>query len=89
MALPAATRIDRGLLAGAALFGLGWGLVGVCPGPAIVLLLTGGARAWVFASSMLCGMAAFEATQRDWTGSVRSPRWLAPRQAGLDNDGQQ
>lgn len=64
MALPAAGRVDRALLAGAALFGIGWGLVGVCPGPAVVLLLTGGAGAWVFTLAMLCGMAAFEALQR-------------------------
>ena len=53
MQLPAATRVDRRLLSGAALVGLGWGLVGVCPGPAIVVLRTGGVRAWVYALAVL------------------------------------
>jgi hypothetical protein len=39
--LPAATRIDRRLVAGAALFGVGWGLGGICPGPAITALSLG------------------------------------------------
>jgi hypothetical protein len=69
MALPTATRVDARLLAGAAIFGVGWGLAGLCPGPAIVLLLTGSLGAWVFALAMLGGMAAFEAVLRRLPGA--------------------
>ena len=40
--LPTARELDRGLLLGAALFGIGWGLAGVCPGPALVVAGSGG-----------------------------------------------
>ena len=56
---PAARRIDRKLLSGAALFGIGWGLVGVCPGPALVLTgMLRGEMLW-FMSAMLAGMWLF------------------------------
>lgn len=50
--------IDARLLAGAVLFGMGWGLVGYCPGPAIASLLTGGMDAIIFIASLALGMAA-------------------------------
>ena len=62
--LSGASRIDRRLLAGACVFGIGWGLAGLCPGPAIVLVLTLRKGAWVFVLAMLAGMAAFELWQR-------------------------
>jgi uncharacterized membrane protein YedE/YeeE len=62
MNLPARGSIDRRLLAGAAIFGVGWGLVGFCPGPALVALATGSPKAILFVVSMLVGMALFEAT---------------------------
>jgi uncharacterized membrane protein YedE/YeeE len=52
-----AAGIDRRLLTGAALFGLGWGLTGLCPGPAVTSLATGHAGAFVFAAAMIAGMA--------------------------------
>lgn len=55
---PANRRIDRPLVAGAALFGIGWGLSGFCPGPAVAALSTGAAPVAVFVASMLLGMAA-------------------------------
>jgi uncharacterized membrane protein YedE/YeeE len=55
--LPAASAIDARLLAGAALFGIGWGLVGYCPGPAIAGLSLGVSSTVVFVASMLAGMA--------------------------------
>ena len=61
---PTATRIDRRLLAGSVLFGMGWGLAGLCPGPALVLLGAGHGPAWVFVLAMLGGMAVFEALER-------------------------
>jgi hypothetical protein len=54
--LPTATRIDRPLLLGAALFGLGWGLVGFCPGPALAALGLDGLPVPVFVLAMLAGM---------------------------------
>ncbi len=59
-----ATLIDRRLLGGAGLFGLGWGLAGYCPGPAIVSVAVGGATAWVFVGTMLAGMAAGRVLQK-------------------------
>ncbi|BCB20204.1 YeeE/YedE family protein [Bosea sp. ANAM02] len=56
-ALPSANRPDLRLVTGAALFGLGWGLAGFCPGPALVSVLTGGPLALVFLAAMLVGMA--------------------------------
>lgn len=57
--LSAPTQIDKPLLAGATLFGVGWGLAGFCPGPAIVALAMGGeagsAALW-FVPAMLLGM---------------------------------
>lgn len=56
--LPTNNAIDRRLLAGSAIFGLGWGLAGVCPGPAIVDLGFLDPRAAIFVSAMLIGMGA-------------------------------
>ena len=52
--------IDRRLLIGAALFGIGWGLVGICPGPGIVLLGTGQWQAYVFIPAMIIGMLLYQ-----------------------------
>lgn len=61
---PAASGIDGKLLSGSALFGIGWGIAGFCPGPAIVAVATGTAPALLFAASMLAGMALFPVYQR-------------------------
>lgn len=55
--LPTRRDIDRPLVLGAALFGIGWGLAGYCPGPALASLLTGGLDAPLFVAAMLAGMA--------------------------------
>ena len=52
--------IDRRLVGGAALFGLGWGLAGYCPGPAVVSLGAAVPGALVFCAAMLAGMAIFQ-----------------------------
>ena len=54
--LPAARQIDRRLVLGALIFGIGWGLAGFCPGPALVSLATGQSQAAVFAAAMVAGM---------------------------------
>lgn len=56
MQLPPAGRVDRRLLLGAALFGIGWGLAGFCPGPALMNLVTLQPEVWWFVLSMLAGM---------------------------------
>lgn len=62
--LPTATRVDTKLIAGAAVFGLGWGLGGFCPGPALVTLGSGAPSAFVFVAAMALGMALQYATVR-------------------------
>lgn len=57
---PPSTAIDRRLLAGAAIFGVGWGLAGVCPGPALVNLGFGTPPAVLFVVAMIAGMAGYE-----------------------------
>ena len=52
----ASSLIDRRLIGGAAIFGLGWGLVGLCPGPALAGLLVGGTSVWLFIAAMIFGM---------------------------------
>lgn len=54
--LPAATEIDIKMILGAALFGIGWGLVGYCPGPAVVALTLGEIQTMIFLAAMLTGM---------------------------------
>jgi uncharacterized membrane protein YedE/YeeE len=53
---PPSTVIDARLLGGAALFGIGWGLAGYCPGPAIVAVVSGAKSTLVFVAAMLAGI---------------------------------
>ena len=55
--VPENRSTDRRLLLGSALFGVGWGLVGFCPGPAIAALSSGLWQPWLFVAAMLAGMA--------------------------------
>jgi uncharacterized membrane protein YedE/YeeE len=64
MRLPTATRIDRRLVGGGLLFGIGWGIAGFCPGPALVALGMGESKAVVFVAAMLAGMGLFELLER-------------------------
>lgn len=54
--IPENRAVDRQLLAGGAIFGIGWGLVGYCPGPALAGLVLGAWQTWLFAAAMLVGM---------------------------------
>jgi uncharacterized protein len=60
MHLPTARHIDRRLVGGSVVFGVGWGLAGFCPGPGLVALGMGNSRALIFVVAMLAGMAVFE-----------------------------
>ncbi len=62
--LPTRRDLDARLLGGAALFGVGWGLAGICPGPALVSIPTGGLGIWVFLVAMLVGMRLVPAGAR-------------------------
>jgi uncharacterized membrane protein YedE/YeeE len=64
MQFPTNRVIDRRLVLGSALFGAGWGLAGFCPGPALVALGMGQAKAVVFVLAMLAGMGLFELFER-------------------------
>lgn len=60
MRLPTARHIDRRLVLGSLTFGVGWGLAGICPGPAVASLATGRAEPIIFVIAMFVGMAIFE-----------------------------
>lgn len=64
MHLPTARDINRRLVTGSLLFGMGWGVAGFCPGPALVALAMGEAKAAVFVVAMVAGMAVFEGLER-------------------------
>lgn len=57
--LPANRALDKRLIIGAILFGIGWGLAGICPGPALVLIGGGVLKGAVFMMAMLAGMLFF------------------------------
>lgn len=61
---PAPRRIDLRLIAGAGIFGVGWGLSGYCPGPALVSIGGGATGALVFVAAMIAGIAAVRALDR-------------------------
>ena len=63
-AWPSRTDIDRPLILGAALFGAGWGLVGLCPGPAIANIATLSPAVLLFVAAMIAGMAAHDLWRR-------------------------
>ncbi len=64
MKLPTARHIDRRLIGGSLLFGVGWGIAGFCPGPALAALGMGEIKAVVFVGAMLLGMGLFELLER-------------------------
>ena len=59
-ALPTKSVLDARLLGGAALFGVGWGLSGFCPGPAVTALASGLTPVFVFVIAMVAGMAFYQ-----------------------------
>jgi uncharacterized membrane protein YedE/YeeE len=65
--LPTKRTIDRSLVIGAMLFGLGWGLAGFCPGPALAMLGSGNLLVLIFVLSMTVGMFVFESAYSRFT----------------------
>jgi uncharacterized membrane protein YedE/YeeE len=70
--LPKRHDIDRRLVAGSAAFGVGWGLAGFCPGPALVSFASGVDKAAVFVAAMLIGMLAYTVLGRLTHGPAQS-----------------
>jgi hypothetical protein len=64
MQLPGKRELDRRLIGGSLLFGIGWGIAGICPGPAVAILLTGRWQVLLFVAAMLVGMVVFAALER-------------------------
>jgi len=73
MKLTTARQIDRRLVMGGLLFGIGWGVAGFCPGPALVALGMGQSKAFVFVAAMLAGMGVFELLERKKPSAKPSP----------------
>jgi uncharacterized protein len=64
MQLPGKRTLDRRLIGGSLLFGVGWGIAGICPGPAVAILLTGRWQVLLFVLAMLLGMGLFAVLER-------------------------
>lgn len=64
--IPTRRDLDSRLVTGAALFGIGWGLVGLCPGPALTGLALGRWEVYLFVAAMLAGMALYRLLPSDW-----------------------
>jgi len=79
--LPTSTRIDAKLVTGAALFGLGWGAAGFCPGPAIVSLVSLSWTTVLFVAAMLAGMLLHTATMARPRARLPAAPSGAPRSA--------
>lgn len=79
-ALPTRREIDAKLVLGAAVFGVGWGLGGYCPGPGVVSLGAGEVGALVFVGTMSLGLLAAGKLERN--ASQRATRIVAPRAEG-------
>lgn len=75
MRMPTSDGIDKRLVIGSLLFGLGWGMAGFCPGPAITSMGTGNPKAILFVLAMIAGMAIFELADRFW----HQPRQVTPQ----------
>ncbi len=70
--LPASTAITPRLVLGSTAFGIGWGLAGFCPGPALVAMGAGYPKAAGFVAAMVAGMVVFEAVERMKSGMRRA-----------------
>ena len=79
MTLPSSRIIDKRLILGSLAFGVGWGMAGICPGPALVLLGIGSTKGIVFVAAMLLGMGIFEIVER------RRQRVLHDRQGAVQD----
>ena len=72
--VPTRKDIDVRLLGGAALFGIGWGLSGFCPGPALTSLASGQTPVLIFVAAMIGGMYLYTVVDTFWTRPEAAPR---------------
>jgi uncharacterized membrane protein YedE/YeeE len=74
--MPGAAHVDARLMLGSVVFGVGWGLVGYCPGPALTSLGVGGWPTLLFVAAMIAGMAIYEVSERiaAWRASREHPQ---------------
>jgi uncharacterized protein len=79
--IPSRRDLDRRLIGGAALFGIGRVLVGLCPGPALTAITFGPWQVVVFVAAMVAGMALFRTVPSDWPRVI-----FRPRSAGVADD---
>jgi uncharacterized membrane protein YedE/YeeE len=87
--LPVRRDIDAKLLAGAAIFGIGWGMAGFCPGPAIASLPLGLAQTFVFTVMMLAGILLHEFwVSGNWARAADQRRARDPAPVQQDADAQ-
>ena len=77
MRLPHNRDIDNRLVGGSLVFGIGWGLAGFCPGPALVSFAAGEEKAAIFVAAMLIGMLLYTGAER----LIHEPRRRAKHQA--------
>lgn len=68
--IPTRRDVDGRLLGGAVLFGVGWGLVGYCPGPALAAVGLGDPSTWIFLAAMVAGMLVYRVVER--SGGART-----------------
>lgn len=62
--LPSSRKIDERLIAGSVLFGIGWGVTGICPGPGLVLLGAGVPEGVIYMASLLAGMSLYSVIEK-------------------------
>ncbi|MCD1127011.1 YeeE/YedE family protein [Jinshanibacter sp. LJY008] len=67
---PDSQIIDKRLIGGSALFGIGWGIAGICPGPGLVLLGAGVGKGLIFTAAMIAGMLIFDVLEKRKSGAV-------------------
>ena len=80
MKLPTNNRIEKRMVIGSMMFGIGWGIAGFCPGPGLVALGAGEIKGAVFVASMVAGICGGGVTERCTSASrvpLVSPRWGA------------
>lgn len=72
--LPTRRDLDAPLIAGAAVFGVGWGLAGLCPGAALASLARGSVEIWIFVAAMLAGILGYRSFAREPAPALASDR---------------
>jgi uncharacterized membrane protein YedE/YeeE len=73
LSIPTRRDIDASLVGGATLFGVGWGLIGLCPGPALANLLRGSVEIGIFVVAMVVGVAGYRLVMREPTAAFPAP----------------